>query len=64
MSQIIELTISPAGQTTIRTMGFTGAACQYASRFLEQALGVTTADQKTPEFYHQQGTQLQVRQDT
>ena len=41
MSQIIEVTVSPQGETTVQTRGFAGGDCLDASRFLEQALGVT-----------------------
>ena len=40
MPQIIEVTVSPQGETTVQTKGFTGSTCQEASKFLEQALGV------------------------
>src|SRR5690349_13819929 len=40
MARIIELTVSPAGQATVRTRGYTGAECLKASLFLERALGI------------------------
>jgi hypothetical protein len=49
--QIIEITISPAGATTIQTRGFAGSSCRQASEFLEQALGQRTGEQLTSEFY-------------
>ena len=52
MSQrIIEVTISPSGETTIQTKGYSGGDCLQASRFLEEALGVAVQDRKTAEFY-------------
>jgi hypothetical protein len=51
MGQIIEVTISPTGEITVQTKGYAGADCRQASRFLEQALGVTTQDHNTSEFY-------------
>jgi hypothetical protein len=51
LNQIIEIIISPAGQTTVQTKGFTGASCQDASRFIEQALGQRTGEQLTAEFH-------------
>ncbi len=51
MTKTIEVTVSPTGQTTIQTKGFTGSDCLAASRFLEQALGLASAEQKTDEFY-------------
>jgi len=47
----IEITVSPAGQTTVQTKGFTGTSCQDASRALEQALGLRQAEERTAEFY-------------
>ena len=35
----IKITVSPTGQTTVETRGFTGGECREASRFVEQALG-------------------------
>ena len=53
MTKIIEVTVSPKGETTVQTKGFTGSECLQASKFLEQSLGVSIADQKTAEFYDQ-----------
>ncbi len=57
MSKIIEITVSPSGQTRIETKGFTGADCQAASRFIEQALGQRQSEQVKPEFYQVQAQQ-------
>jgi Protein of unknown function (DUF2997) len=35
-----------AGQVTAQTRGYAGSDCSQASKFLEQALGVTTAERK------------------
>ncbi len=51
MSRVIEVTVSPAGEATVQTKGYAGPACLEASRFLEQALGPSTAEAKTDEFY-------------
>ena len=40
--KIIEIVVSPAGQTQVETKGFAGAECRQASEFLEQALGRRT----------------------
>lgn len=47
----IEVVVAPNGTTRVETRGFSGASCQEASRFLEQALGRTTAEQRTAEFH-------------
>jgi hypothetical protein len=51
MPRIIEVTVSPQGETTIQTKGYSGGDCLKASKFLEQALGAVASDTKTPEFY-------------
>lgn len=51
MSRIIEVIVSPAGETTVQTKGYTGNDCFQASKFLEQALGLTTSDRPTAEYY-------------
>ena len=47
----IEITISPAGQTSVETKGFSGAECRQASEFIETALGQRTGERLTSEFY-------------
>jgi hypothetical protein len=51
MTRIIEVTVTPKGETSIQTKGYAGADCLQASRFLEQALGVIAKETKTGEFY-------------
>jgi hypothetical protein len=51
MTQMIEVTVSPTGETKVETKGFTGASCQQATRALEAALGVRTSETLTAEFY-------------
>lgn len=51
MAKIIEVTVSPKGETTIQTKGFTGEQCRDATRNLEAALGVRTREQLTDEFH-------------
>lgn len=62
MQPIIEVTISPQGETTVQTKGFVGEACLAASKYLEEALGTATEQRKTPEFYAVTGVEQQVRQ--
>jgi hypothetical protein len=62
MARIIEVVVSPTGETTVQTKGYAGADCLQASRFLEQALGVSTAEHKTAEFYQTAPAQQQVQQ--
>jgi hypothetical protein len=51
MSKIIEIIVSPTGQTKIETKGFTGESCRLASQFIEEALGQRAGEQLTAEFY-------------
>lgn len=50
-NRIIEMIVSPTGETKIETKGFVGSSCQNASRFVEQALGQRTGEQLTAEFH-------------
>ena len=54
MPRIIEVTVSPKGETTVQTKGYSGAGCRDASRFVEQALGVRAGEQLTAEFHQAQ----------
>ena len=51
MPRIIEVVVSPKGETTIQTKGYAGSDCLKASKFLEQALGIPVNERKTSEFY-------------
>jgi hypothetical protein len=50
----IEITVSPAGQTSVETKGFIGAECRQASEFVETALGRRTGERLTGEFHAQE----------
>jgi hypothetical protein len=52
---ILEVIVSPKGETRVETKGFAGSSCREASRFLEQALGVGATEQLTSEFYQPAG---------
>ena len=60
--KIIEIVVSPTGQTQIETKGFTGSECRDASRFVEQALGKQTGEQLTAEFHEVASSQTQLEQ--
>ena len=62
MTRIIEVIVSPKGETSIQTKGYAGADCLQASKFLEQALGVVAQDSKTSEFYQTTSTDQHVEQ--
>jgi hypothetical protein len=46
----IEITISPTGESTVQTRGYTGATCKDASKFIEMALGQKTRERLTAEY--------------
>ena len=56
----IEVTVSPRGDILIDAVGFKGADCEKATRFLEEALGIAGQKQKKPA-YHQRGTTAHVQ---
>jgi hypothetical protein len=47
MSKRIEITVTPAGEVKVTTLGFIGRTCKLASAFLEKALGRVTEDKAT-----------------
>jgi len=62
MTRIIEVTVSPKGETTVQTKGYAGADCLQASKFLEQALGVVANEVKTGEYFAATQTDQHVEQ--
>ncbi len=56
----IELIVRPDGSLMIDAVGFHGADCEKATRFLEQALGKATSKQKKPEYHRQVGRQQRI----
>lgn len=55
MNRCIEILVAPDGTLTIDAVGFKGADCDQATKFLEVALGLTAGKQRKPE-YHQSRT--------
>ena len=47
----IEVTVSPTGAITVEAEGYTGASCEEATRFLEEALGQPGKRVRKGEFY-------------
>ncbi|HCS52249.1 DUF2997 domain-containing protein [uncultured Rubinisphaera sp.] len=62
MNRIIEIIVSPSGQTKIETKGFVGAECRNSSRFLENALGQLTDELLKAEFHQTISQQQQAQQ--
>jgi hypothetical protein len=61
MKQTIEVIISAAGEIQIDAVGFKGADCEHATKFLEEALGCVTQKQKKPEYHQRTKTNHQQR---
>jgi hypothetical protein len=53
MTKTIEVIVRPDGSLKIDAVGFQGADCEKATRFLEAALGKVAGRQKKPEHYRQ-----------
>jgi len=62
MNRVIEVVVSPRGETTVQTRGFAGSDCLAASKFLEDALGVVTSERKTSEFYAANQSEQRINQ--
>ncbi|MCX7428796.1 MAG: DUF2997 domain-containing protein [Planctomycetia bacterium] len=50
----IEITVTPTGETRVKTLGFVGRTCKLASAFLEKALGSVTEDRDCTQTQEQQ----------
>jgi hypothetical protein len=61
-TKTIEITVSPAGDVSIKTAGFTSSSCKDATRDIERALGVARTEHLLPEFYNRTNTGEQLRQ--
>ncbi len=51
----IRVLISPKGEVTVETKGFSGPSCREASKFIEETLGTRTNEALKAE-YHQTET--------
>ncbi len=64
MTKLIEVIVSPDGQTKVETKGFAGSDCRAASEFIERALGQRTGEELTAEFHAQATNQANLQQGT
>ncbi len=62
MQQQIHVDVAPDGSLRIDAVGFTGAGCEQATAFLEEALGEVTGKQRKPEYFRRQTTRSTQRQ--
>jgi hypothetical protein len=49
--KLIEITVDRDGHVTVQTKGFEGSDCRQASKFVEEALGVSLSDRPTTEAF-------------
>lgn len=61
IKRTIEIIITPGGGITIDAVGFKGADCEQATKFLEDALGKTTQKRRKPEYTQRTHNQKQQR---
>jgi hypothetical protein len=61
MTKTIEVIVSVSGEIQIDAVGFKGADCEQATRFLEEALGTVRQKQKKPEFHQRTKSKHQQR---
>jgi hypothetical protein len=58
----IEILVSPTGEVTVQTRGFSGASCREASKSIEQALGAVQSDTPTAEMYQSETVEQRAQQ--
>ena len=58
----IEITVAPDGTITTKVKGAKGKGCRDWTKALRDALGVTTEDRTTSEYYEQATERVGVRQ--
>ena len=64
MTKLIEIIVSPTGETNVKTKGFSGSECREASKFIEQELGQRTDEQVTAEFHQSNVVRQESQQKT
>ena len=51
MPRTLEIIVAPTGDISIEAVGFKGADCEQATRFLEEALGQINRRERKREFH-------------
>jgi len=64
MKPIIEVIVASTGEIKIDAVGFKGADCDKATRFLEEALGAIDHKAKKPEYHQSRKSANQQRLET
>ena len=58
----IDITVKPDGGLEMEAVGYEGADCEQATRFIEEALGVAAKRSRKPEYYRSGRTRNERRQ--
>ena len=58
----IRVIISPKGEVTVDSKGFTGSSCRDGTKFIEEALGTRTNETLKAEFHQTDTVQQAVEQ--
>ena len=61
MIKRIEITVSPKGEVTVQTKGYSGSQCQQASKALEEALGLRQREELTAEYHQSQALRQELK---
>ncbi len=61
MNKSVEIIVSSSGDIQIDAVGFKGADCEKATRYLEEALGVVKGKVKKPELHQNRLNKTQQR---
>ena len=61
MKPTIEIVVGSSGEIKIDAIGFKGADCEKATRYLEEALGTVSATVKKPEYHQRNANKHQQR---
>ena len=64
MKRTIEINIAPTGEIQIDAIGFKGADCEQATKFLELALGTIGTKNHKPEYHQRNVNQNQQKAGT
>ena len=56
MNRIIEIVVSPTGESRIETKGYVGNECRQATERIERALGARSNEQLKTEFYQSESS--------
>ena len=61
MKSSIEITIAQTGEIKIDAIGFKGADCEKATKYLEEAMGAVGNKVKKPEYHQRQQNKREQR---